>query len=377
MRAYADAKRAGADEAVFAEHPRRAVRGDGIQRVRRRPRRRAHTRRPSSGCLLGVTARPGARARAGPRAPGRRDRGAARRPSTTADEAFLTSTTREVQPIAASTGGRGRAAPGPVTTRLASRYADLVTRDLDPESPPDRVPAPRSAQVGCRSRPLPVGCAEQQSSSPSRSRSRWPPGRRRCRRRERPVPEGPRDRADLPRGWTARPADTAGDDATAKDIAACVGQAGREEEGARQRRRHRPTRSGNFMAASSVAVYASPALARRSSSWSTGARSTAPAPRSTSRPRRSAARVARCRRRSRSRKVELDAVRRPPVGYGRRPTSRAPTAPRLTSRASRPPCSAAGRSPATSSTARAARSTRRRARPARRRSTSASPRRRL
>lgn len=48
-----------------------------------------------------------------------------------ADEAFLTSTTREVQPIARVDGTTLRA-PGPLTARLAAAFADLVRRDPDP-----------------------------------------------------------------------------------------------------------------------------------------------------------------------------------------------------------------------------------------------------
>jgi branched-chain amino acid aminotransferase len=49
-----------------------------------------------------------------------------------ADEAFLTSTTREVQPIALVDGKPLPAAPGPLTTVAAAAFADLLRRDLDP-----------------------------------------------------------------------------------------------------------------------------------------------------------------------------------------------------------------------------------------------------
>ena len=49
-----------------------------------------------------------------------------------ADEAFLTSTTREVQPIAAVGESALPAVPGPVTSALAAAFTDLVARDLDP-----------------------------------------------------------------------------------------------------------------------------------------------------------------------------------------------------------------------------------------------------
>ncbi|HEX5096641.1 MAG TPA: aminotransferase class IV, partial [Acidimicrobiia bacterium] len=49
-----------------------------------------------------------------------------------ADEAFLSSTTREVQPIAHVDGAALPAAPGPVSARLAAAFRDLVARTLDP-----------------------------------------------------------------------------------------------------------------------------------------------------------------------------------------------------------------------------------------------------
>lgn len=50
----------------------------------------------------------------------------------TAEEAFLSSTTREVQPIAHVDGCALPAAPGPVSSRLAAAFRALVARDLDP-----------------------------------------------------------------------------------------------------------------------------------------------------------------------------------------------------------------------------------------------------
>jgi branched-chain amino acid aminotransferase len=49
-----------------------------------------------------------------------------------ADEAFLSSTTREVQAIAHVDGAALPVAPGPVTARLADAFTALVARDLDP-----------------------------------------------------------------------------------------------------------------------------------------------------------------------------------------------------------------------------------------------------
>jgi branched-chain amino acid aminotransferase len=50
----------------------------------------------------------------------------------TADEAFLTSTTREVQPIARVDGAPLPAAPGPLTSAAADAFRALLARDLDP-----------------------------------------------------------------------------------------------------------------------------------------------------------------------------------------------------------------------------------------------------
>ena len=49
-----------------------------------------------------------------------------------ADEAFLTSTTREVQAIAHVDGIALPTAPGPVTSRLAAAFTALVARNIDP-----------------------------------------------------------------------------------------------------------------------------------------------------------------------------------------------------------------------------------------------------
>lgn len=49
-----------------------------------------------------------------------------------ADEAFLTSTMREVNPIASVDGAPLVAVPGPVTAKLGSAFRDLVARSVDP-----------------------------------------------------------------------------------------------------------------------------------------------------------------------------------------------------------------------------------------------------
>jgi branched-chain amino acid aminotransferase len=49
-----------------------------------------------------------------------------------ADEAFVTSSTREVQPIAHTDSSALPAAPGPTTEKIAGLFTELVARDLDP-----------------------------------------------------------------------------------------------------------------------------------------------------------------------------------------------------------------------------------------------------
>ena len=50
----------------------------------------------------------------------------------TTDEAFLTSTTREVQGIAQVDQHSLNGAPGPITRQLAGAFTDLVARNSDP-----------------------------------------------------------------------------------------------------------------------------------------------------------------------------------------------------------------------------------------------------
>ena len=49
-----------------------------------------------------------------------------------ADEAFLTSSTREVQPVRSVDGRLLRAVPGPLTSAAADAFNELLARDLDP-----------------------------------------------------------------------------------------------------------------------------------------------------------------------------------------------------------------------------------------------------
>jgi branched-chain amino acid aminotransferase len=80
----------------------------------------------TSGCLAGVT-----------RAlvielTGAEERDVAIADLASVDEAFLTGTTREVQPVSAVDGRPLPACPGPLTQAAATAFAALVARDLDP-----------------------------------------------------------------------------------------------------------------------------------------------------------------------------------------------------------------------------------------------------
>ena len=68
--------------------------------------------------------------------------------------------------------------------------------------------------------------------------------------------------ADVPAGWTASAPDTAGDKATAQDIAQCVGQPVVKKKVV-VTGKDIVDPSGNFMVGSSVAVYSSTALAKK------------------------------------------------------------------------------------------------------------------
>jgi branched-chain amino acid aminotransferase len=130
VRALAWAKERGAGEAIFPNTREELCEGTGanVFLVRDGVLR---TPPPDSGCLLGVT------------------RALLLDLATDADiptevgavpigelaqaeEAFLSSTTREVHPIAHVDGVALPRVPGPVTQRLADAFADLVARDLDP-----------------------------------------------------------------------------------------------------------------------------------------------------------------------------------------------------------------------------------------------------
>jgi branched-chain amino acid aminotransferase len=123
--ALAYARERGASEAIFANLEGNLCEGTGTN-VFVGIGGRLVTPPLSSGCLAGVT-----------RALVIELTGAAEEDLpmaalAEADEAFLTSTTREVQPISAVDGRPLPAAPGPLTTEAADAFAGLVARDLDP-----------------------------------------------------------------------------------------------------------------------------------------------------------------------------------------------------------------------------------------------------
>lgn len=130
VRALAAAAERGAGEAIFANLRGELCEGTGTN-VFVVAGGRLLTPPGSSGCLLGVT-----RALILELAP-RLGIDAAQEdlPLSAlggADEAFLTSSTREVQAIFSVDGGMLPAAPGPVTTRLAAAFAALVAENIDP-----------------------------------------------------------------------------------------------------------------------------------------------------------------------------------------------------------------------------------------------------
>jgi branched-chain amino acid aminotransferase len=130
VRALAYAKERGADEAIFANTRDELCEatGSNVFVVRDGVVR---TPPESSGCLLGVTRALVVESCA---ALGLMIEETALSISdlADADEAFLTSTVREVQPIVSVDLRPMPAAPGPVTKQLADAFTALVARDLDP-----------------------------------------------------------------------------------------------------------------------------------------------------------------------------------------------------------------------------------------------------
>lgn len=130
VRALAYAREHGAIEAVFPN-----TRGDLCEATGSNVflvfQDVLHTPPAEAGCLLGVTRALVLELAAGMEIPVEE----AALPLDAlhrADEAFLSSTTREVQAIAKVDGQKLPAAPGPITTRLAEAFTELVRRDLDP-----------------------------------------------------------------------------------------------------------------------------------------------------------------------------------------------------------------------------------------------------
>ncbi len=130
VRALDFAHRHGATEAVFANTRGELCEATGSN-VFVVQDHRVVTPPPDAGCLLGVTRALvlelcdslGIEAE---------ERPLPRRALAEADEAFLTSSTREVQPIGRVDGVPLVDAPGPVTRRLVTAFRELVSRDLDP-----------------------------------------------------------------------------------------------------------------------------------------------------------------------------------------------------------------------------------------------------
>ena len=130
VRALAYAHERGADEAIFANTHGDLCEATGSNVFL------VHdgvliTPSPSAGCLAGVTralvialgARTGVTCE---------ERDVPIALLAQSDEAFLSSTTREVQPIARVGDTRLRNVPGSVSEHLAAAFRDLVERDLDP-----------------------------------------------------------------------------------------------------------------------------------------------------------------------------------------------------------------------------------------------------
>lgn len=124
------AKKAGADEAIFGNLAGNLCEGTGTNIFIVRDGRLL-TPPLSAGCLAGVTR--------GIVLDLCRENGIEVAESDSplaglesAEEAFLTSTLRDVQPISSVNGKALALAPGPMASRLGAAFADLVARDLDP-----------------------------------------------------------------------------------------------------------------------------------------------------------------------------------------------------------------------------------------------------
>jgi branched-chain amino acid aminotransferase len=130
VRALAHAAELGAGEAIFANTRGELCEGTGTN-VFVVAGGRLRTPPASAGCLLGVT-RALILELAGDLDLDAGEEDLALSAVATSDEAFLTSSTREVQAISAVDGAPLPAAPGPVTTRLAAAFKALVADRIDP-----------------------------------------------------------------------------------------------------------------------------------------------------------------------------------------------------------------------------------------------------
>ena len=130
VRALAYATGRGAGEAVFPNTRGNLCEGTGTN-VFLVSGGRLITPPESSGCLLGVT-RALVLELAGTLDIDAAETDVPLSALAASDEAFLTSSTREIQPISSVDGRPLPAAPGPLTRRLAEAFCDLVAKDLDP-----------------------------------------------------------------------------------------------------------------------------------------------------------------------------------------------------------------------------------------------------
>jgi branched-chain amino acid aminotransferase len=130
VRALAVAAETGAGEAIFANTRGVLCEGTGTN-VFIVTAGRLRTPPPSSGCLLGVT-RALVLDLAVELGVDTAEKDLPMTALATADEAFLTSSTREVQAISHVDGLELPSAPGPVTAELAKAFKDLVAENIDP-----------------------------------------------------------------------------------------------------------------------------------------------------------------------------------------------------------------------------------------------------
>ena len=130
VRALAYAKERGAGEAVFANTQGNLCEATGSN-VFLVTNGVLVTPPPSAGCLLGVT-RALVLELCAQQSITAEERDVPMSALADADEAFLSSTTREVQAIAHVDERALPVAPGPISARLADAFRELVARTLDP-----------------------------------------------------------------------------------------------------------------------------------------------------------------------------------------------------------------------------------------------------